>query len=175
MKEEIRMIPWTNGRYGVSNLGNVYSFIKEKRLLRQAKQKTGYMMVHWIENGKQKSYTVHRLVAIMFLPNHDNLPCVNHKNEDRTDNRVENLEWCTYKYNNNYGTCRDKIRERKLGKRNYNYRLVCPLVLYTMKCIQHKTTKEICTELGIGSSCLHNKLREYKIGEIRKYKRKEEH
>lgn len=175
MKEEIKIVPWTNGRYGVSNLGNVYSFFKEKRILHPAKKRTGYLVVNWIENGKYKSYNVHRLVAIMFLPNPDNLPCVNHKNEDKTDNRVENLEWCTYKYNSNYGTCQDKKRERQLGKRNPAYKLVCPLVLYTMKCIQQKTNKEILTELGIGSSCLHRKLREYKIGEIRKYKRKEEH
>ena len=176
MKEEIRIIPWTNGRYGVSNLGNVYSFFKEKRLLHQSKHpKTGYMTVNWIENGKHKSYTVHRLVAIMFLPNTDNLRCVNHKNEDKTDNRVENLEWCTHKYNSNYGTIKSRLRERQLGKRNSDYKLVCPLILYTMKCIQHKTNKEICKELGIWPTCLTRKFREYKICEIKKYKRKAEH
>lgn len=178
MEEEIRIIDGTNGMYGVSNMGNIYSFFNgtKRKLACSVNRYNGYRAFTMImPDGSRKTKTVHRLVAQEFLPNPNNFKCVNHKNEDKTDNRADNLEWCTYKYNSNYGTIKSRMREKQIGKRNSYYRLVCPLVIYTMKCIQHKTNKEILTELGIGSACLYRKLREYKICEITKYKRKAEH
>lgn len=94
--------------YQVSNLGNVKSLKyhrenKEKQLS-LIKDKDGYLSVKLCKNGKIKKFLVHRLVAIHFLPNPQNLPQINHINEVKTDNRVENLEWCTNEYNINYGT-----------------------------------------------------------------------
>jgi hypothetical protein len=60
------------------------------------------------KNGKAKRESVHRLVALTFIENPNNYPCVNHKDETRTNNNVENLEWCSHKYNSNYGTCQEK-------------------------------------------------------------------
>lgn len=93
--------------YEVSNLGNVKSLNyrrtgKEKILKSRLRNK--YYATDLRYNGKQKTFSVHRLVALAFLENPYNLPCVNHKNEITTDNRVENLEWCDVRYNNCYGT-----------------------------------------------------------------------
>lgn len=63
----------------------------------------GYLSVELFRNKKSKRLLIHRLVAQAFISNPDNLPQVNHKDEDRENNNVENLEWCTAKYNMNYG------------------------------------------------------------------------
>lgn len=65
--------------------------------------KDGYYRTMLIKDGKNHFIPIHRLVAQTFIPNPNNLPVVNHKNEEKKDNRVENLEWCTIKYNNCYG------------------------------------------------------------------------
>lgn len=62
--------------------------------------------------GSHKMMLVHRLVAEHFIPNPDNMPCVNHKDENRHNNDASNLEWCTYRYNINYGTAQARKRER---------------------------------------------------------------
>ena len=96
--------------YQVSNMGRVKSlkFGKEK-ILKNNKVSSGYLQVNLSKDGKQKTYYIHRLVATAFITNPNNLSEVNHKNEDKTDNRVENLEWCNSKYNLNYGTRTERI------------------------------------------------------------------
>lgn len=71
---------------------------------------TGYIQVGIWYQGRTHTYNVHRLVAEAFIPNPYNLPQINHKDEDRANCNVENLEWCTQKYNNNYGTHKEKQR-----------------------------------------------------------------
>lgn len=100
MFEEWRDIEDYEGLYQVSNLGNVR---RNGANLRQGIGKNGYPLVTLSKNGKTKSYYVHRLVAVAFIPNPNNLKCINHKDESRDNNRVQNLEWCDYRYNNAYG------------------------------------------------------------------------
>lgn len=94
--------------YEVSNYGRVRR-IETGKILKQYENKDGYLRVELRKKGKRKNYRVHRLVATAFISNPENLPQVNHKNEIKADNTVSNLEWCTAKYNNNYGTRIEKI------------------------------------------------------------------
>lgn len=122
MIEEWRPVIGYEGLYEVSNLGRVRSvdrYVKSKgesywlrkgKMLSPAKDKNGYLKVNLSCNGKNNIIRVHRLVAQVFIHNPDNLPEINHKDEDKTNNRVDNLEWCDRKYNNNYGT---KIERQK--------------------------------------------------------------
>jgi hypothetical protein len=91
------------GSYQVSNLGNVRSLNYRRQGFAQnlvpKLSNRGYYHVHLRKDGKVKDFTIHRLVAMMFLPNFRELPEINHINEVKTDNRVENLEWCTRSQN----------------------------------------------------------------------------
>ncbi|EPD09373.1 phage-related HNH endonuclease [Lacticaseibacillus paracasei subsp. paracasei Lpp70] len=84
----------------VSSFGRVRSV--EGHYYKNNPDRCGYMLVHFRINGKSVSKLVHRLIAETFIPNPDNLPQVNHKNCDRRDNRVSNLEWCDNSYNQKY-------------------------------------------------------------------------
>ena len=90
------------GSYQVSNLGRIWS-IKRQKYLKGCEDKDGYLRVNLTaKNGKVKTERVHRLVAIAFIPNPLGLPVVNHKDENKQNNMVDNLEWCSVRYNNIY-------------------------------------------------------------------------
>lgn len=107
------IVGW-EGYYQVSNLGRVKSLPRKyklfgvrdhtskERILKPSLNPDGYRIVSFNLDDRSEYYSVSRLVAKAFIPNPDNLPCVNHKNRIRHDNRVENLEWCTHKYNTDY-------------------------------------------------------------------------
>ena len=104
MIEEIwKPIEWTEGGYEVSNLGRVRSMKQYygviARIMPATTQKKGYKAVMFHINGKAKCAKVHRLVAEAFIPNPDNLPEVNHKDGNKGNNHVSNLEWCTRSHN----------------------------------------------------------------------------
>lgn len=84
----------------------------EERILKPQHRKLGYLAVHLSKNSVVKSFLIHRLVAIVFIPNPNNLPQVNHKDENTSNNHVENLEWCDQKYNSNYGTSKHRIASK---------------------------------------------------------------
>ena len=122
------------GLYQVSNMGRVKTLEKYDRLGRKynekikklRKEKSGYIRVELTKNGKNNFFAVHRLVAYMFIENDDikNKVQVNHKDEDKSNNTVENLEWCTASYNNNYGTrnerVAEKLKDRELSEETRN-------------------------------------------------------
>ena len=99
--------------YEVSDQGRVRSLkFGKERILKPGRMSKGYLFVSLYKNGEQKKCKVHRLVAKTFIPNPDNLPEVNHKDEDKTNNKVSNLEWCDRKYNQNYGTGIQRMAEK---------------------------------------------------------------
>lgn len=130
MEKEIwRDIPTYLGIYQASNFGRIRTYPKPVScynsigqdvsmtlggdILQQTQNNNGYYYVVLTVNGKANRIGVHRLVSMAFIPNPDCLPIVNHKDENPTNNNVENLEWCTYKYNSNYGTSRERQSKKK--------------------------------------------------------------
>lgn len=105
------------GLYQVSTHGRVrslnYNHTGKTQILSQSKDKDGYFKVVLSKNGKRKCYGVHRLVAQNFIPNWFDEQQVNHRDENKQNNRVTNLEWCSVKYNINYGTHNERIKESK--------------------------------------------------------------
>ena len=113
MNEIWKDIDEFEGLYQVSNLGNVkslnYRHTGKERILKPLTDKYGYLFVTIYKNGKLKNYKIHRLVAKAFIPNPDGKPEVNHKDENKINNCVDNLEWMTSKENINYGTRNERI------------------------------------------------------------------
>lgn len=95
--------------YEISSLGNVRNIKKNK--LMSIYFRKGYSLVKLSANGHSKEYKVHRLVAQAFIENPCNYDCINHKDEIKSHNSVDNLEWCDHKYNNTYGSRVQRQRE----------------------------------------------------------------
>lgn len=135
--------------YFVSSLGNVKSTKPwhgtSERILKAGITKRGYCLVVLQKNGKQYYRSVHRLVADAFIPNPYNLEQVNHINEVKTDNRVENLEWCDAEYNMNYGT----RTARQIRKRSKP-------VLCVETNITYQSSADAARKLSLNQGNIHN-------------------
>lgn len=145
------------GLYEISNTGEVKSLnLKKGRILKQHIQRS-YLYVGLSKQCKTKLHLVHRLVAKTFIPNPLHLPEVNHKDENKLNNNVDNLEWCTHKYNVNYGTGNKRRSKTKINN-TYNVKSV--------QCIEtgiiYTSTREAERQTGIDNSqisavCNHKK------------------
>lgn len=133
MKENWKDIKGYEGLYQVSDRGRIKSLNynhtgKEKLLKPKTNRKKGYLNIALYKYGKTEYPSVHRLVAEAFIPNPDNLPQVNHKDENPTNNNVDNLEWCTAKYNLEY----NNGQKRRACSRT-NGKLSKPIAQYTFE------------------------------------------
>ena len=110
------------GKYQIDENGNVKSLnyrgnTKTEKILKPMLRNSGYLYVDLYDfNGMSHKENIHRLVAEVFIPNPLKLPCVNHKDENKTNNNKDNLEWCTHKYNSNYGTNPQRLSESAKAK-----------------------------------------------------------
>ena len=134
------------GRYLVSDSGQVWS-LRGGRALKPTIDKYGYEKVALYDGRKGNHRTVHRLVAQAFIPNPNNLPTVNHINEDKTDNRVNNLEWASIADNDNHGTRNERMANTKC-------KLPVEQILPDGTTIEYKGVKDAHRKTGINRCCI---------------------
>ena len=167
-KEIWRWVVGYEGLYMVSNMGNVMGVPKSTQaghLIRARTGHRGYMHVCLCKDNKKKTFSVHRLVATAFIPNVDRKPEVNHKNGNRVDNRVENLEWVTRSEN-------ERHAYDKLGKQPQRYWAGKPrlfarkLTSEQVKAIRQdqRPSRQIGLEYGVSKTTILNikKGKQYK-------------
>lgn len=147
MIEEWRDVVGYEGLYKVSNLGKVKSlWFNKERILKPAINSTTYYSVLLYKNNIKKSCLVHRIVATAFLKNENNFNSVNHINENKLDNNINNLEWCTVEFNNNYGTRNSRI-SNKLSKSISQFDLNLNFIRYWKNSVEPEI-------LGFDHSCI---------------------
>lgn len=152
MRESWKPVVGYEGLYEVSNLGR----IRRVKIIEPTKKKHGYMQVSLIDrNGVQKSFRVHRIVATAFIPNPENKPQVNHKDENPENNRASNLEWATAEENTNYGS-----RTARAAAKNGSKTPVVQLDLETHEVIAEYPGQSAASRAtGISTSCINACLR----------------
>lgn len=150
------------GLYLIDSIGNVVScprqqgsrFVNQYKILGTKINRLGYKEVALSKDGKTKTVLLHRLIAIHFVENPDGLPCVNHKNGIKSDNRIENLEWCTrsqntkHAYENNLGGFREYANEGIRKMNQSTQYVVVRLISPSGEEIQFGSTREAAEYVG---------------------------
>ena len=124
MQEIWKDIKNYEGYYQASNFGKIRSIDRKiasgnktknlkGKILKASKNNKGYLQINLCVNNIRNKCLVHRLIAQTFMPNPNQLECINHKDENKANNHIENLEWCDYTYNNNYGTFKSRVSSSK--------------------------------------------------------------
>ena len=144
--------------YQISDDGRVWSKKSNKWL--KPIDVNGYKKASLYKNGKEYQRLVHRLVAEAFIPNPNNYEEINHVNEDKSDNRVENLEWCTPSYNINYGT-RIERQINSISKKVFQYSIDNVLLNTYKSCTEAERENPSFNHRGISYACI-GKLKTYK-------------
>ena len=163
MEEVWRPVKGYEGRYEVSNLGNIdslnYHRSGQRKSMSQQTDRRGYLRTLLWKDGKKKTVKVHRVVAEAFLPNPNNYPQVNNKDEDKTNNCADNLEWCDCKYNLNYGTYAEKRSRPVIATLSDGTEEYYPSINDAMRKLGHGAShipRVIRQEYGFKSACGRN-------------------
>lgn len=174
MEEIWKDVKGYEGLYQVSNYGRIkslnYNNWKREEILKNKLHRDGYLKVTLGGKDKLKYCLVHRIVAEAFIPNPNNYPQVNHKDENKQNNNVNNLEWCTAKYNSNYGTHNERVSKKQKGKiisqkvrdsvRLANSKVVGQFKIDTMELVNtYASTVEAATAMGVSPSSIRNNCR----------------
>lgn len=179
MEEVWKDVVGYEGLYQVSNMGRVKSLSRiglngnrlKERLLKPRPKAFGYLLVCLYKQGNCKNFLIHRLVAEAFIPNPNNYPQINHKDEVTYNNVVSNLEWCTCKYNINYGSHNERANKSKVNGKGSKAVLQFDLNGNFIK--EYPSTSEIGRQLNFVISNISrccNGLRKTANGYIWKYK-----
>ena len=151
MIEIFKNIEGYENLYQISNMGNVKALgngkTRKEKILKPTKNKDNYLQVCLCKQVEKKTFLIHRLVAQAFINNPNNYPQVNHKDEDKMNNCVSNLEWCTNVYNSNYGTRTKRSAESNINHPNKSKRVMC---IETGKI--YPSLSEIKRQLGFAQS-----------------------
>lgn len=161
MKEIWKDIEGYENLYKISNFGNIISkrywllnkYIYKERKIKPTIANNGYIRVSLTKDKKVKYVNIHRLVAQAFIPNPDNLPCVNHIDGNKENNRVDNLEWCTHSYNNKEAY-RIGLRKAYRGKDNCRSRAILQYDLSGNFIKEWDSLSQITKKLGYDYTCV---------------------
>lgn len=160
MSVKIRGYP----NYQITEEGNVYS-LKSKKYLKKSLDGNGYYKISLCKNGKQKTFKIHRLVASHFLKNIENKICVNHKNGNKLDNSVNNLEWCTHSENIKHAYDIKLKMPRKgnqYSNKNIFWKISKKDKIFILKNMNKKTQKQIAKELNVHQSTISLTIKKLK-------------
>lgn len=148
-----------DGLYLVSNTGIVYS--ARRRAILKPDNARGYLQVTLQKDGERNRKKVHRLVAELFIPNPENLPCINHKDENKGNNTVDNLEWCTVEYNNKFGSRAEKSKKTQIENAQKNGKTKAA------RCIETKTVYESSKQAERKTGICHSHISKCCIGKAK--------
>ncbi len=178
MTEEWKDVEGYEGLYQVSNFGKIRSIYRYKRELKPLYTNSGYIQAQLCKDKTVKAVLVHRIVANAFIPNTENKPCINHKDGNKHNNHISNLEWCTFSENekHSYKVLKKKTSKGRLGmygSKCYNHRNIIQYTIDGKFVKEYESRGEASRITGISSGSIWlamNGKRNYAGGFIWKYK-----